>query len=56
MPTYHFHCPTCLQEFTIVKSIHSNEPEECTNCKVPLVKNYFAPPVSFKGGGWAHKE
>ena len=56
MPTYHFHCPMCQQEFTIIKSIHSTESEECSSCKVPLVKNYFSPPVSFKGGGWASKE
>jgi putative FmdB family regulatory protein len=56
MPTYSYHCPLCQDTVTVVKSIHSSETEECTNCKVPLVKNYFAPPVSFKGGGWAHKE
>lgn len=56
MPNYQYQCPTCQQVITVMKSIHSDEPEQCSNCKVPMVKKLFAPPVSFKGGGWAHKE
>lgn len=39
-----------------MKSIHSNEEEKCKACDVVMVKKMFAPPVNFKGGGWAHKE
>lgn len=56
MPSYDYHCPVCAKDINIIKSIHDNTEEQCDNCKVPLVKKMYAPPVSFKGGGWAHKE
>ena len=56
MPTYDYTCPVCHKDAMVIKSIHASTEESCDNCKVPMIKKLFAPPVSFKGGGWAHKE
>ena len=56
MPSYVYQCPECQESVTVMKSIHSNEEEKCKACDVVMVKKMFAPPVNFKGGGWAHKE
>lgn len=56
MPTYEYSCPLCKASKSVVKSIHDNNEETCENCHVALVKAFSAPPVSFKGGGWASKD
>lgn len=56
MPSYEYKCPTCQQHQTISHSFSDTKKHKCENCKVPLIKVYSAPGLSFKGGGWAHKE
>ena len=55
MPSYDYHCPLCQASVKVIKSIHSTEEEMCTNCKVPLIKAFYAPGVTFKGSGWGHQ-
>lgn len=57
MPTYEYKCPLCQGTQAIVRSIHDDDPGyQCSNCKVPMHQVLGGVSLSFKGGGWAHKE
>jgi putative FmdB family regulatory protein len=56
MPTYEYKCPTCQKHVDIIHSFADTAKHKCENCHVPMVKVFAAPGLSFKGGGWAHKE
>ena len=55
MPTYEFKCPKCLivveQEF----SVYSNHTMWCSDCQMPMDKQFSSVGVIFKGDGWAGK-
>ncbi len=56
MPTYDFKCSTCEQRQIIHAGIKEEVKAICTNCETPMLKVFAAPPVTFKGSGWASKE
>jgi putative FmdB family regulatory protein len=57
MPSYEYKCQTCEQTMNVVRSIYSNDPGYfCGNCNKPMIQVLGGVAVSFKGGGWAHKE
>lgn len=56
MPNYEYTCPICNATTSVFKSIHDENEETCENCHVALLKAFSAPPVTFKGVGWASKE
>jgi putative FmdB family regulatory protein len=57
MATYEYVCPLCQRKTTVIRSISEDDPGyECDNCKVKLNQMFGNVAVSFKGGGWAHKE
>jgi putative FmdB family regulatory protein len=57
MPTYEYKCPLCQDSKVVTRSIHDNDPGyQCANCKVTMHQVLGGVSLSFKGGGWAHKE
>lgn len=57
MPTYHYQCATCDLSMTVIRKITDKEINPiCVNCAVETKRVYDAPPIQFKGGGWAAKE
>jgi putative FmdB family regulatory protein len=57
MPTYQYKCTQCDSEKTVIRSIHENDPGYiCEACKAPMRQVLGGVSLSFKGGGWAHKE
>lgn len=57
MPTYEYVCPLCRKTKSVVRSIHDDDPGyECDNCKVAMNQQRGSIGLSFKGGGWAHKD
>jgi putative FmdB family regulatory protein len=56
MPAYEYQC-SCGDTATIVRSITEEENKPiCSKCKKEMTRSYFAPPIQFKGDGWAGKE
>ena len=55
MPNYDYKCPNCQATKAVSHSIHDTHSELCENCKVPMIKVFGAPLVTFKGGGWGHQ-
>lgn len=57
MPNYEYKCPLCEAKKTITRSIHEDDPGyKCDNCKIAMIHVLGIVSVTFKGGGWAHKE
>lgn len=53
MPTYDYRCPTCQRTTTINQPINEPAPgATCDNCRIPMIRNYTAPGVTFRGTGW----
>jgi putative FmdB family regulatory protein len=57
MPNYEYVCPTCQKTLHVMRSIHEDDPGyECDNCKVTMTQVLGGVSITFKGGGWAHKD
>lgn len=57
MPSYEYKCPNCEQTMKVVRSIHVHDPGYlCHKCKQQMLQVLNGVGISFKGGGWAHKE
>jgi putative FmdB family regulatory protein len=57
MPSYDYKCQTCEQTINVVRSIHDDDPGYfCGKCNKPMIQVLGGVALSFKGGGWAHKE
>jgi putative FmdB family regulatory protein len=56
MASYDYKCTKCT-EITLVSHPINDSPEIlCPKCQEKMEKVYSSPALSFKGGGWAHKE
>ena len=56
MPAYEYQC-ACGDTATIVRSITDAENKPiCAKCQKEMTRTYFAPPIQFKGAGWAGKD
>lgn len=55
MPTYEFKCPKCLITVEQQFSVYSNATMWCSDCKMPMDKQFASVNVIFKGDGWASK-
>lgn len=57
MPTYNYKCQTCSLTMSIIRRMKEEEMMPvCVNCAKNMVRDYKAPPITFKGSGWAGKE
>ena len=59
MPTYVYVCNDHKPPFKLQlwRSVFESEAlPECMKCKKPMTRVYDAPPVTFKGNGWAKNE
>jgi putative FmdB family regulatory protein len=52
MPVYMFKCERCSVEIEQEFSIYTNATFWCEVCKEPMVKQFAAPAIHFKGTGW----
>lgn len=55
MPTYDFKCPECQVSIEQSFSVYSNATIWCSDCQIPMEKQFTSPGVIFKGDGWAGK-
>lgn len=56
MPTYIFICNNCGNSSELIQSINEELTPPTCICGENMVRQYFAPPIQFKGKGWANKE
>jgi putative FmdB family regulatory protein len=57
MPTYQYQCEPCESTVTQVVSINQeSKTPKCLKCNKDMARVFSVPSLSFKGGGWAHKE
>ena len=56
MPTYDFKCPECGITIEQSFTVYSNHSIWCSDCQVPMDKQFTSPGVIFKGDGWAGKK
>lgn len=57
MPSYEYKCSKCDATKVVTRSIHESDPGyTCEVCNAPMRQVLGGIALSFKGGGWAHKE
>lgn len=53
MPTYEYKCPLCQGKYTEVRGMNDSQTiTDCENCKVPLIKQFGSPTITFSGSGF----
>ena len=52
LPTYEFKCPKCQITIEQSFSVYSNHQIWCSDCQIPMEKQFTNPGVIFKGDGW----
>ena len=56
MPTYHYKCQKCNQEFDIKQSMNDNKLTHCDKCNEETLERIIqAVGVVYKGNGWFKK-
>ena len=57
MPNYEYRCDACDQTLHVVRSIHEDDPGySCVKCSKAMAQVLGGVSITFKGGGWAHKD
>ena len=57
MPNYEYRCDACEQTLHVVRSIHEDDPGySCVKCSKAMAQVLGGVSITFKGGGWAHKD
>lgn len=54
MPTYEYKCQDNQHPFTEIRGINDKQQQEtCPECGSSLMRVFSAPPIQFKGSGYA---
>jgi putative FmdB family regulatory protein len=56
MPTYVYICYECGNSSEVIQSINEQLTAPTCICGTRMTRKFFAPPIEFKGKGWAGKE
>ena len=52
MPTYGYHCPTCLTEFEVLRRMTDEDAVDCPSCGTTGRRLFFPAGIVFKGSGF----